>query len=82
MTHPEATRLREQCDKIMAIRHWLTRIETLNHCGVADMANRLESELLNVEDEIAAAADRLDPPPTRITGQQWIAGLTVPVVRS
>lgn len=81
----EAERLREICDQIMAIRHFLSRIEgtamTDGWVTMAAMANRVESDLLPIEGAIMDAADRLDPPPTRLTGQQWIKGLSVPVVR-
>lgn len=80
MTHPEADRLREQCDQIQQVRHlligWEARARRHDARVLADKCDDLESWLLNIEDEIAACADRLDPPPTRVTGQQWLAGLT------
>ena len=80
MTHPEATRLREQCDRLMAIRHmliaWEARAHRTEYRDAAARFHDLEAWMLEIEDEIAAAADRLDPPPVRYTGQQWIAGLT------
>lgn len=80
MTHPEATRLREQCHQIQDIRHKLIRMEVNarreGYPKSAAAFDELESWLLNIEDEIAACADRLDPPPTRVTGQKWLAGLT------
>lgn len=76
MTHPEATRLREQVDRLMALRHWLMRVEVNSNGALSEIANRLESEIVSVEEAIDAAADRLDPPPVRVTGQQWISGLT------
>jgi SpoU rRNA methylase family enzyme len=81
----EAERLREQAYRLEAIRTWLQRVEgtamTDGWVTMAAMANRVESEILIVEDAIAETADRLDPPPTRLTGQAWIRGLSVPVVR-
>ncbi|CAB4165913.1 hypothetical protein UFOVP853_3 [uncultured Caudovirales phage] len=76
----EADRLREQCDQIMRLRHtliaWEARAQSHGIRSLAAKCEELESWLLNIEDEIAACADRLDPPPMRVTGQQWIAGLT------
>ena len=81
----EAERLREQGYKLEAIRTWLQRVEgtamTDGWVTMAAMANRVESEILTVEDAIMASADRLDPPPTRITGQAWIRGLVTPTAR-
>jgi hypothetical protein len=81
MTHHEATRLREQVDRLMALRTWLMRVEVNSNGALSDIANRLESEIVSVEEAIDAAADRLDPPPARFSGQQWIAGLSVPIGR-
>ena len=80
MNHPEADRLRDQCDQIMRIRHtliaWEARAQKHEMRAIAAKCEELESWLLNIEDEIALSADRLDPPPVRQTGQQWLAGLT------
>ena len=72
----EADRLREQVDRLMALRTWLMRVEVHSKGALSEIANRLESEIVSVEEAIDAAADRLDPPPVRYTGQQWLAGLT------
>lgn len=76
----EANRLREQCDQIMQIRHmliaWEARAAKHEMRAIAAKCDEIEGWLLNIEDEIALAADRLDPPPMRPTGQQWLAGLT------
>jgi hypothetical protein len=81
----EAERLREQGYKLEAIRTWLQRVEgtamTDGWVTMAAMANRVESEILTVEDAIMECADCLDPPPTRITGQAWIRGLVTPAAR-
>ena len=78
--NPEANRLREQCEQIMQVRHmliaWEARARRHDMRTIADKCDEIESWLLNIEDEIAASADRLDPPPVRHTGQQWLAGLT------
>jgi len=80
----EAERLREQCDQIMQIRHlliaWEARAQSHGIRTLAAKCDDLEAWLLNIEDEISAIADRLDPPPVRATGQQWLAGLTRRVV--
>ena len=77
---PEAKHLREQCDRIAQIRHMLIGWEArAQRDGIRSLANKchdLEAWMLEIEDEVAAVADRLDPPPTRYTGQQWLAGLT------
>lgn len=76
----EAERLREQCDSIMRLRHlligWEARAQREGIRSVANKCHDLEAWMLEVEDEISAIADRLDPPPVRETGQQWLAGLT------
>ena len=72
----EADRLREQVDRLMSLRTWLMRVEVHSNGALSEIANRLESEIVSVEEAIDAAADRLDPPPVRFSGQQWIAGLT------
>ena len=81
----EAERLRQQCDQIMALRHELTRWQArAEKQGLREWASKfydLEAWALTIEEEVMNAADRLDPPPTRIGGQQWLKGLTVPAVR-
>ena len=81
----EADRLREQVSELADLRRKLIRMEVAareeGYAKSATAFDELESWVLNIEDEIASAADRLDPPPTRITGQQWLAGLTTPVAR-
>lgn len=76
----EADRLREQIAELGTLRHKLIRMEIAarqeGHPRSAAAFDELESWILCIEDEIAASADRLDPPPTRFSGQQWLAGLT------
>lgn len=85
MSNPEADRLREQVEQISQVRYlliaWEARAQKRGIRTLADKCDELESWLLNIEDEVAACADRLDPPPTRIGGQQWLKGLTLPAVR-
>jgi hypothetical protein len=78
--NPEANRLREQVAAIADVRRKLIIMEVdarkEGYPKTARAFDELESWLINIEDEIDQAADRLDPPPTRYTGQQWLAGLT------
>jgi hypothetical protein len=76
----DAERLREKCDMIARLRHELSAMEVrsqkLGYLSLSAKCHDLEAWALEIEDEVAAIADRLDPPPTRYTGQQWLAGLT------
>lgn len=74
--HHEAERLREEANRIGLIRIILINFEVsarnAGYRALASQCDMLEGELADIEEKIAAAADRLDPPPKRMTGAQMI----------
>lgn len=77
-----APTLREQTAKINALRIWLIRLEAQNlGTLLGNIADRLEAELLTIEDALGAEADALEPLTFRPTGAQWLAGLTTEMMK-
>lgn len=74
--HHEADRLREQAHRLGLIRIILINFEVsarnAGYRALASQCDMLEGELADIEDKIAASADRLDPPPERMSGAQMI----------
>lgn len=72
----EAERLREEAKQLALIRIILVNFEVSARNGgyraLASQCDVLEGELAKIEDGISAVADRLDPPPERMTGKQMI----------